>query len=101
MPAPVPAPWLPLGAPPAGTPGASCPGVEEPPDPDPDPVLAEPPGETGTGSGFGAGPVGPGETPPVLAAGSRGGGGIGRLSPAAATRTSEVTQTGVWSLDFE
>ena len=32
---------------------------------------------------------------------ARGGGGIGSASPAAATSTSPVTQTGVWSLEAE
>src|SRR4051794_2529756 len=66
------------------------------------------------GTGAGAGSSGAGEPDPTPGAGgtvlegetvvtffSRGGAGIGRASPATATRTSPVTQTGVWSLDAE
>jgi len=41
-------------------------------------------------------------SPPLLAGlGARGATGTGKGSPAAATRTSPVTQTGVWSLAAE
>jgi hypothetical protein len=46
-------------------------------------------------------PLEPGATLEAFGAGARGGAESGKNRSAAATRTWPVTQTGVWSLDFE
>jgi hypothetical protein len=61
-----------------------------------------------SGEGLIGCPESGGEAPPVpdeldrlLDFGSRAGESTGKYSPATATSTWPVTQTGVWSLDFE
>src|SRR3954447_330953 len=110
----------------ASTP-ATCPPVPAPPSGDSPPPFAPDGGTPALGpsgkgapgaplplppaSGNGAGGTGELDTTPAAALSpvddpffgfaSRGGGEIGNASPAAATRASAVTQTGVWSLEAE